>query len=304
MEKPLVSILIPLYNHEKYISDLILSILEQTYDNIEVVICDDCSADSSFQVAKQYEEKLLDRFEHVEILKNKSNMGIVKNVNKMIGMSKGEIVKTIDSDDWLYPSTIEKVVNVFLQNEKLGMVLTNLAIINENDNYKETVNKVPDNKGYKMPDISGDWFQRLLYGNNVIWETAFIRRTLFDLLGAFDESIYFHDWDWNLRVAKNDVAVELLKDSYIAYRLVSDSMSHDTSYSKRKKMLMGDLETLEKYKEDVNKKIFQKALKKRCNVMLYLAAYQGIGVKETINLLNEAYKVFDEKVEYSILIYY
>ena len=108
-KQPFVSIIIPCYNHEDFLDDCLASILNQTYQNIEILICDDCSPDNSYEKILSYKEKLENKFNNVVILKNEVNCGVTKNVNRMLKLAKGEFVKTIASDDSMAPNAISEM---------------------------------------------------------------------------------------------------------------------------------------------------------------------------------------------------
>mgnify|MGYP002513053428 FL=1 len=90
VEGPLVSIIIPCYNHEKYIEECFKSLLDQTYQNIELLIIDDCSQDGSVKVIENWIERLKTRFINVFFIKHSVNLGVVKSVNQVIPVCKGK----------------------------------------------------------------------------------------------------------------------------------------------------------------------------------------------------------------------
>jgi glycosyltransferase involved in cell wall biosynthesis len=106
MRRPLVSILIPLYNSEKYIAETIQSCLEQTYKNIEVIIVDDGSTDNSFQIAQSYES------DKVKVYKQE-NSGACRARNYAFELSAGDYIQYLDADDLLSPNKIEDQIKLF-----------------------------------------------------------------------------------------------------------------------------------------------------------------------------------------------
>ncbi len=97
---PLVSVIVPLYNYEQYITDCIRSIIEQPYPNLELLIVDDCSTDNSYEVAKRFVSS------KVQLLKTKSNRGYSAAKNHGIRKSQGELIVTLDADDMLTRKSI------------------------------------------------------------------------------------------------------------------------------------------------------------------------------------------------------
>lgn len=101
-----VSIVIPIYNSEKHLKKCIDSIVNQTYENIEILCIDDCSSDSSFHILKRFKEK----DKRIKNFQNKKNLGVFKTRFKGINNSTGKYVFFSDSDDWLPKKCIEILV--------------------------------------------------------------------------------------------------------------------------------------------------------------------------------------------------
>jgi glycosyltransferase involved in cell wall biosynthesis len=110
IEKPLVSIIVPMYNVSKYIKDCVNSLLAQTYPNIEIILVDDCSTDDTLEVAKSY---------NITILQNKENVGTYISINRGIEYSIGSFITIIGSDDTFTPDKIEKQAMTLIENKKI-----------------------------------------------------------------------------------------------------------------------------------------------------------------------------------------
>ncbi|MBQ7629838.1 MAG: glycosyltransferase family 2 protein [Selenomonadaceae bacterium] len=104
---PAVSVIIAMYNTEKYIGECLDSILGQTFQNFEVIVVDDCSTDNSNAIVKSYAEKFGGRLKLFRLPKNSGNMGIPD--NKGLALSRGEYVIFMDSDDAVTPDALEKL---------------------------------------------------------------------------------------------------------------------------------------------------------------------------------------------------
>lgn len=116
MGEPLVSICIPNYNNEKYLDSCIQSALDQTYQNIEVILTDDNSSDKSLAIARRYSDR-------IEIIENQSNLGQPKNTNKCVEHSKGEYIVILHSDDSLLSDFAEKLGPILDRNPSVGMAV-------------------------------------------------------------------------------------------------------------------------------------------------------------------------------------
>jgi len=101
--KPLISVIVPLYNYRKYIGYCIQSIINQTYENWELIVVDDCSTDSSYEDAKKFVKK----DNRIRVIKLLKNSGYSKAKNEGIILSKGEYIVTLDADDMMTKKSLE-----------------------------------------------------------------------------------------------------------------------------------------------------------------------------------------------------
>ena len=141
---PLVSVIIPAYNHEKYVQETIHSIINQTYKNIELIIIDDGSKDSTWQKIKETETECKTRFSNIHF-ETKENEGTCLTLNRLINLTNGEYIFLIASDDTAKPELIEKEVKFLSENEDYSLVVFDNEFIDENgkrcywNKQKETV---------------------------------------------------------------------------------------------------------------------------------------------------------------------
>lgn len=110
----MVSIVMPVYNGEPYIQECMDSILQQTYQDFEVVIVDDCSADHSFEILREYERK----DSRIRVLANSSH-DMIKALNYGMEQAKGEYIARMDIDDVMLPNRLEKQVEVMAENKDI-----------------------------------------------------------------------------------------------------------------------------------------------------------------------------------------
>lgn len=115
---PLVSYIIPSYNHAKYIAQAIESVLDQSYDNIELIIVDDGSSDNSKVVISMYVDN-----PRVKIIFNEKNIGQSASINKALSLVNGRFVGFLPSDDWIHPEKVS------LQMKKFSEVSANVGVI-------------------------------------------------------------------------------------------------------------------------------------------------------------------------------
>lgn len=117
MKNPLVSIVIPVYNKVAFIRETLDAALEQTYQEIEIVLVDDGSTDGSFDILEEYYGRNPDKI----VLVYQENQGVSPATNKGIEVSKGEYIQFLDADDFISPDKIEKQVNLLRDKGNLAM---------------------------------------------------------------------------------------------------------------------------------------------------------------------------------------
>ena len=130
MNIPLVSILVPVYNVEKYIERCARSLFEQTYENLEYIFVDDCTPDSSMQILEQVMQDYPIRSKHAHIIKHHHNRRLAATRNTLLDNSHGEFVTWVDSDDWLELNAIELLVSK--QQTTDADIVTGRAWIHQN----------------------------------------------------------------------------------------------------------------------------------------------------------------------------
>ncbi len=173
---PLVTVIVPCYNHEKYVETCLDSIFRQTYKNIEVIVVDDYSSDSSVEVIKKLQHKYDFKF-----IEHQENWGLTKTLNDVIyNHAYGKYIKCIASDDFLSNSAIELLVN-------------NIEL---NDNYAFTYGKAQtfeytqENRILYKHEIGRPTnFEELLFHDNKIpAPSVLFRKDKFIEVGGFDDS--------------------------------------------------------------------------------------------------------------------
>lgn len=157
MQNSLVSILIPVYDREHLIEEAVLSALNQTYENIEIVIVDNKSTDNTWEVL----QRLASQDNRIKIFQNETNIGPVRNWKRCIDEAGGKYGKILFSDDVIYPNFLEKALELI--DEEVGFVFSSVAM-GENVNNTKTAYKFKENSG--LYNIN-DFFDASLYGGDV-----------------------------------------------------------------------------------------------------------------------------------------
>ena len=216
--KPLVSVVIPAYNHEKYIQDTIKSIINQTYENIELIILDDGSRDLTSQKMSEIKPDCIKRFKRV-YFQSKENEGISATLNKLTELSEGKYILTIASDDLAKPELVEKEVSFMENNPSYALITCNDEIIDSEGRlcyWDKKRNIVYDKKKAKYLTFA-DFLQKTskvnfnsnefgtyktLYLGNYVPNGWMVRKDVFDKIGKYTKAAPSEDSWLMLQVSK------------------------------------------------------------------------------------------------------
>lgn len=127
--KKLVSVIMGIYNCEEYLEEALNCIINQTYTNWEVIMCDDGSKDNTIGVAQKFVDKYPDKF---RLLKNEQNMGLNFTLNKCLYEAKGDYIARMDGDDLCSPERFQKEIDVLENNPDIAIVSTDMEFFDEN----------------------------------------------------------------------------------------------------------------------------------------------------------------------------
>jgi glycosyltransferase involved in cell wall biosynthesis len=127
----LVSILVPSYNHERYVIECLESIKSLNYLRLELILSDDCSRDGTYLLAEQWAEKNADRFERTLIVRQEKNLGITKNLQFLFDRAGGDYLAYIASDDSFLESAIGFRVKLLQENPNFDAVFGNAQLISD-----------------------------------------------------------------------------------------------------------------------------------------------------------------------------
>lgn len=133
--KKLVSVIMGIYNCEKYLEEALDCIVNQTYTNWEVIMCDDGSKDGTLSVAQKFVDRYPDKF---ILLKNESNMGLNFTLNKCLYEAKGEYIARMDGDDLCSPDRFQKEIDILESNPDIAIVSTDMDFFDEDGVWGKT----------------------------------------------------------------------------------------------------------------------------------------------------------------------
>ena len=143
--QPLVSVVITCYNHEKFVQDSIQSVIDQTYQNIELIIIDDGSKDGSVEKIKEMLPACQERFIRFEF-RHRPNKGLSETLNEALEWCEGEYYSAIASDDMMLPEKIIIQINYMIKNKKCNALFGGYKLI---DNFNFVISdQKKENKIY------------------------------------------------------------------------------------------------------------------------------------------------------------
>lgn len=292
-----ISVIIPVYNVEKYLKNCLDSIVNQTYKNLEIIIVDDGSTDNSIQIIKEYSKD-----ERVKII-TQEREGVYTARNKGLELATGDYVSFIDSDDWIERDTYERLVKN-IEDEDI--------LIFDFVKYDEIQNKLLERrkniKELKKILNSNNQYLMMTYNNeawNKIYKTSYLKENNF----LFPEILY-EDVFWRIETFLLASKIKIIDETLYFYRV-----NRNGSIMQNTKILNDDSDFLEKKKKayQENYKLISKFIEKYKNLLngkkLILALIdreiwnarfkQEINVKEIIKLLKEN---FSEDKSYRIIL--
>jgi glycosyltransferase involved in cell wall biosynthesis len=189
----LISVCVPTYNGAKWLADCLTSALQQTYDQLEILVVDDLSSDDTVALARSFKD------ERIRISVNSQNRGLVGNWNECVRLAKGNLIKFLFQDDTLYPECIEKMVGMFAAHPHLGLVFARRDIVVEPDAPSELAHQLlSDYKDLHLKfaalkevtpgrQLFAEHFSSGLYLSCVAEPpSTLIRKTVFQELGLFN----------------------------------------------------------------------------------------------------------------------
>lgn len=192
MKNPTVSVIIPTYNRAHLLGRAIQSVLDQTYQDFELIIVDDGSKDNTEEIIKKFQE----RDNRIKYIRHEKNKGGSAARNTGIKAARGEYIAFQDSDDEWLQEKLEKQMVVFKSvPTEVGIVYTGfLRIENDKENY------IPSSWVIKK---EGNIHNELLRGNFVTTQSIVARKECFEKAGMFDESLpRLQDWELVIRLSK------------------------------------------------------------------------------------------------------
>lgn len=204
---PKISVILPVYNGEKYLQDSIESVLGQTFQDFELIIIDDCSTDTSGDIVGHY--AALDS--RVFYYRNDTNQKLPQSLNIGFAKAQGHYWTWTSCDNLYLPEAFNELNKTLDAHDEVSLVYSSMRIIDERGEKKEIIHAGPPNH---------------LIFRNVVGACFLYRRSTAEKVGIYDDSLFLcEDYEYWLRIASHSKIHPIMECLY-EYRRHSDSLSH------------------------------------------------------------------------------
>ncbi|MGB3402563.1 MAG: glycosyltransferase [Microcoleaceae cyanobacterium] len=217
---PKISIVLPTYNQERYISDAIESVIHQTYQDFEIIIVNDASTDGTVDCVQAYSDS------RIRLYSSPRNQGESAATNFGIQQAQGEWIAILHSDDIFAANKLEKQIHYIESNPQVGAVLTQVQVINESKQPMSSENH-PLQRIFAQPNRTRfQWLNHFFTKDNCLCQTsAMIRRQCYQKLGLYDLRFrQIPDFDFWVRFCLH-YDLYILSEPLIYYRVHDSNIS-------------------------------------------------------------------------------
>lgn len=197
VEHPLVTIITVVYNGKKHLKETIVSVLSQTYDNIEYIVIDGGSTDGTLNIISKYDFA-------IDYWLSEKDDGIYDAMNKGISLSTGEFIGILNSDDLIYPETVKNVISAFKEKSIAEFTFGKVELATEEGKVYGISKSLPEKK---ITDFTKDISMPFPH------MTMYVKRKLYKSIGLFNTKYKLSaDYDFSLKLLKQEISsVELIE---------------------------------------------------------------------------------------------
>ena len=242
---PLISVILTTYNGEKYLAETLESVLNQTYTNLEIIIVDDCSTDSTIDIIKSYND------ERIKLYVNEKNLGIGDNTNKALSLATGEFIMMQDHDDISSPSRAELQLKCLIDHPDVTGVVLPVKSFNSANPPSEIYNKCDE---YHIDKTPKDLKTMEIYGGYIPHPTLFYRKSILDKLDSYYNNNFTIAGDLYFIEKLNSAGARwiLLSDYLLAYRVHNSMTTKNNKLQSYKEVLAVSTITIKRYFNDIS----------------------------------------------------
>ncbi|OYD91101.1 hypothetical protein CDG76_28000 [Nostoc sp. 'Peltigera membranacea cyanobiont' 210A] len=211
---PKVSVIIPSYNHEKYISETIYSVLRQSYQDFEILITDDYSSDNTIKIIKEFNDP------RIRLFCFPKNRGAAVAANNCIKEARGEFIAMLSSDDIFNPDKLAKQVSYLEENTDVGAVFSYAHIIDDDGNDFNQENHFYKQIFLQPNRTRFEWLNHFFFkGNCLCHPSALVRKKCYNDVGQYDERFaQLPDFDFWIRLCMK-YNIYIIPEELIKFRI-------------------------------------------------------------------------------------
>ena len=233
-KSPLVSIIVSCYNHENYIEECIMSVINQDYNNIELLVVDDGSSDNSVDIISRLKAK------HGFYFLAQKNKGLTKTLNETIAKSKGEYIIPFGSDDVMLPHRVSAQIAYIKDKPEVGICGGNIELI-DSDGALYPESRQGRDIPFRRMNFEDVFLERKPY---VPATTLLIRREALEKVGGFDEDNCLEDLMIELKITNAGYYIDCIPVVLAQHRKHAANTSKNTKF-----MIENILDTYESFSE-------------------------------------------------------
>lgn len=220
MPTPKISVVVPAFNHQAYITDALTSVLDQTLGDLELIVIDDASRDSTWDIIQTIRDP------RVRALRHTANQGAHATLNEGLALARGDYLAILNSDDAFHPERLARMVAALGSDARLAF--SGVDFIDSDSQPAPGHERALDYASACARCAGQPPASWLLTSNLAITTSNFVfPRSLFQRIGGFSELRYTHDWEWALR-ASTDTPPLWLPEPLVRYRVhPSNTLAED-----------------------------------------------------------------------------
>jgi glycosyltransferase involved in cell wall biosynthesis len=226
MSTAMVTVLMPVYNAERFLKQAVQSVLSQTFTDFELLIINDGSTDASVSIIQSFDDP------RIRLVHNEKNIGVIGTLNKGLALAKGQYIARMDADDCCLPIRLEKQIRYLGRNSEVAVLATHIIQVNAHDEeLGHWDDDIQNTKPYQI-------FKTLAKTNCIAHPTVMMRTEIVRSYGYHENQKGSEDWDLWMRLVSDGYRIDKLPEFLLKYRLHSTSVTaiHNRGLSIEKKI--------------------------------------------------------------------
>lgn len=247
-----VSIIVPVYNAEKYLEECIDSLINQTYENIEIILVNDGSTDNSLNICKEYE-----KYTNLRVI-TQENQGVSTARNKGLETSTGEYIMFVDSDDYIEPNMVEEMIK--------GVINSDMVICEYNEKYQNSI--IPIKIRSDLNKINAKEAILLTFdtAGGYLWNKIFKKETIIKNNFKFDSNIHMlEDQLFVIKYMSKINEITIIHKCLYNYRIRKTSAARNTNNNKYNSIIIALHKIIDIFNElDINNLIIKQKIIEYC----------------------------------------